>query len=118
MSKRSYDWLSQHPIVSHVVTDREAVTASMHFAGKQCYTPPPLGSLVTFPLFPDDHRMLVSPACGAALAAVYEEGIISDLQKAHKLPLSLSNVVMVVCGGNEVSLELIQSWRESFGITA
>lgn len=72
---------------------------------------------MTFPLFPDDHRMLVSPACGAALAAVYE-GIISDLQKAHKLPLSLSNVVVVVCGGNEVSLELIQSWRESFGITA
>eukprot|EP00731_Ephydatia_muelleri_P037915 Em0598g2a len=97
VSKRSYEWLSLHPILSHVVTDKEAVTASIKFA--------------------DDHRMLVSPACGAALAAVYG-AIISDLQKAHKLPMSLSNVVVVVCGGNEVSLDLIQSWKETYGITA
>ena len=33
VSKRSYEWLTQHPIVSHVVTDKEAVTASIKFAG-------------------------------------------------------------------------------------
>lgn len=121
MSKRSYEWLSLHPILSHVVTDKEAVTASIKFAGNILhYVPSPhVPSPPHVPSLPssDDHRMLVSPACGAALAAVYG-AIISDLQKAHKLPMSLSNVVVVVCGGNEVSLDLIQSWKETYGITA
>ena len=67
------------------------------------------------PTHSDDFRMLVSPACGAALAAVYG-GVISELQKAGKLPQTMSNVVVVVCGGNEVSLELIQSWKETFNV--
>jgi L-serine/L-threonine ammonia-lyase len=40
--------------------------------------------------FLDDHRMLVEPACGAALAAVYEG--IADLPPD-------AAVVVVVCGG-------------------
>ena len=122
-----------------MVTDKEAVTASIKFAGNILHYVPsphvPSPSHVPSPLHvpspprepspphvpslpsSDDHRMLVSPACGAALAAVYG-GVISDLQKAHKLPMTLSNVVVVVCGGNEVSLDLIQSWKETYGITA
>ncbi len=54
--------------------------------------------------------MLVEPACGAALAAVYSD-LIGQLQKAGKLG-PVKNVVIIVCGGHAVSLEALQTWRE------
>ena len=56
--------------------------------------------------------MLVPPACGAALAAVYS-GVIKDLQKEGTLPQKLSNIMIVVCGGNEVNLKEIEN---EFGV--
>ena len=34
VSKRSYEWLSQHPIIPCTVTDREAVSACINMAGR------------------------------------------------------------------------------------
>jgi L-serine/L-threonine ammonia-lyase len=75
---------------SCVVTDREAVSACLRFA--------------------KEHRVLVEPACGAALAAIYEE----RHRAAHIA--GAARVVVVVCGGSAVSLELLEAWRIRFDL--
>ena len=64
--------------------------------------------------FPDDERMLVEPACGAALASVYS-GVLGRLQDENKLG-DLETVVIIVCGGRSVSLAKLESWRMKFGL--
>ena len=48
----------------------------------------------------DDHRMLVEPSCGAALSCIYD-GLLPRDQPD-------SAVVIIVCGGSGVSLQLLQ----------
>jgi len=68
--ERTLRWTREHPITSWLCSDRQAVDACLRFA--------------------DDHRIVVEPACGAALAAVYERA--SAIAGA-------SSVLVVVCGG-------------------
>jgi L-serine/L-threonine ammonia-lyase len=76
-------WTRRHPVRSWVVSDRAAVEACERFA--------------------DDHRVLVEPACGAGLAAVY----------AAAAPLrGVGPVLAIVCGGAGVSLALLRAWGE------
>ena len=53
--------------------------------------------------FADEHRVLVEPACGASLAAVYN--------KAEPLG-GLRPIVVIVCGGAGVSLSLLDKWKK------
>ncbi len=76
-------WTKRHPITPWQVTDKEAVDACVRFA--------------------DEHRVLVEPACGAALAAVY----------GRAEPLNgLRPVVIIVCGGAGVNLPLLETWKK------
>ena len=93
--KASYEWLSQHPVISHVLSDTEAVTACVRIA--------------------DDHRILVPPSCGASLAAVYGNSL-TELQSEGTLPSQLHNIVVIVCGGNGVNLDTILQWRKQYNI--
>lgn len=95
VSKTSYEWLSRHPIISRVITDKDAVSACIKIA--------------------DDHRILVPPSCGASLAAVYGDSI-RELQQEGTLPQKLKDVVIIVCGGNGVNLDAIQQWRTEYNI--
>ena len=72
---------SEHSVKSFVCSDRQALDACLSFA--------------------DDHRLLVEPACGAALASVYE--------KTEALE-DCDSILVVVCGGVGVSLELLRQW--------
>jgi len=76
-------WAQRHKIISWVVTDRAAVDACRRFA--------------------DEQRLLVEPACGAALAAVY--GRANPLE-------GLAPIVVIVCGGAGVSLTLLEEWKK------
>lgn len=93
VSRKSFEWLSQHDVVTAIVSDRDAISACINLA--------------------DDHRMLVPPACGAALAAVYGD-TIPKLQKAQKLPEKLKHIVVIVCGGSGVNLDTIQKWKKDY----
>lgn len=93
--KASYEWLSRHPVISHVVSDQEAVSACVRIA--------------------DDHKILVPPSCGASLAAVYG-GSIKELQQKGTLPQKMKDVVIIVCGGNGVNLDAIQQWRTQYNV--
>jgi L-serine/L-threonine ammonia-lyase len=79
--ERAFDLSQQHAIYSALVSDKAAVSACLRFA--------------------DDHRVVVEPACGAALAAVYERVSALDVYDA---------VLVVVCGGVTATLAQLQAW--------
>ena len=70
-----------------ICTDTEAVDACLQFAR--------------------DHRMLVEPACGAALAVLYSGRLRNSIA---------GPIVVEVCGGSGVNLELLQLWKERFSL--
>ncbi|MEN5016599.1 pyridoxal-phosphate dependent enzyme [Erwinia sp. Eh17-17] len=71
---------SEHTIHSVLVSDLAAVTACERFL--------------------DDHRILVEPACGASLAALYD---------AHPQIAAYQTLLVIVCGGATSSVENLQS---------
>jgi L-serine/L-threonine ammonia-lyase len=74
-------WSRRREIRPWVVSDRVAVDACFRFA--------------------DDHRVLVEPACGASLSAVY--GLAEPLRQAGP-------VLVIVCGGAGVTRDLLSRW--------
>ena len=81
ITARALEWSRHHAITPWAVTDREAVDACLEFA--------------------DDHRVLVEPACGAALSVAYNRAA----------PLEgRGPVVIIVCGGAGVTRELLEKW--------
>ena len=83
VAQHVFDLPKRHPIESVTVTDAEAVAACLKFA--------------------DAYRILVEPACGAALAVA---DVHADLLARFKNPL------IEVCGGIGVSLDKLKTWRE------
>jgi L-serine/L-threonine ammonia-lyase len=83
VAAKALEWTERHPITPWQVTDPEAVDACVRFA--------------------DEHRVLVEPACGASLAAVY--GRAQPLE-------GLRPIVIIVCGGAGVSLPLLNEWKK------
>jgi L-serine/L-threonine ammonia-lyase len=75
-------WTKRHRVISQLVTDRQAVDACLAFA--------------------DDHRMLVEPACGAALAPLYLR---------HPALAEFNTAAVIVCGGSGVTLALLDEWN-------
>lgn len=78
------DWMDKHPITSILVSDKSAVDACLNFA--------------------DDLRVLVEPACGAALSLIYDN--------SHHLA-DYKSVLMVVCGGAGVNIQQLLKWQEN-----
>jgi len=68
---------------SALVSDKEAVAACTRFL--------------------DDHRLLVEPACGAALAAVY--GNLPQLGAFRR-------VLVIVCGGATATADALRQWTQ------
>lgn len=83
VTPQALEWTRHHPIVPWVVSDRAAIDACLRFA--------------------DDHRVLVEPACGAALAAGY--GRAQPLEGREP-------VVFIVCGGAGVNRALLEMWDQ------
>ena len=82
--ERAFQWTKQHPIHSVVVSDKAAVSACERFI--------------------IDHRIIVEPACGAALAAAYEQ--LAEIE-------DFKSVLIIVCGGATTSLEQLRQWSEA-----
>lgn len=73
---KAVEYSLSRPVVNERVTDASAIRACLQFA--------------------DDHRVVTEPACGAALAFVYEGEAALD---------SFSNILVIVCGGATTTLE-------------
>ena len=76
----AFDWTRRHAVHPVVVTDAQSLAACKRFL--------------------DDQRVLVEPACGAALAAL--DALPDALQAARR-------VLVVVCGGVTASAETIMA---------
>jgi len=78
-------------ISSAICTDQEAVDACVKFA--------------------QDHRILVEPACGAGLAVAYSQRLRDQVLKDVNGP-----IILEVCGGSGVSMDLLYQWKKQFCI--
>ena len=63
----------------------------------------------------DDEKILVEPACGAALAAIYSN-VVQKLQGEGKLCTPLSSLVVIVCGGSNISLAQLPALKKQLGM--
>lgn len=84
---------SGEEVLSVVCTDRECVSACLDFL--------------------DNHRLLVEPACGASLAPLYSDRLRTKLLEQLKDDEN-SAIVVEVCGGSGVSLDLLRGWKKEF----
>jgi L-serine/L-threonine ammonia-lyase len=57
--------------------------------------------------------MLVEPACGAALAPLFSERLRSALLGELRRDAN-SAIVVEVCGGSGVNLDLLEGWKAQF----
>ncbi len=81
--KNAYDLCHSHRVMSHLVSDLESINACLEFYR--------------------DHHLLVEPACGATLAALYNP--IDFL-------IDKKNILVIVCGGTGVELEKLREWKQ------
>jgi L-serine/L-threonine ammonia-lyase len=82
---QAYTWSKTYPIKNVVVSDRSAIAACERFI--------------------EDHQVVVEPACGASLAAVYDN--VPELSP-------FSSVLVIVCGGVTSTIAQIQRWSKNF----
>lgn len=82
--QQALDLSRSHPVRSVCVTDSQAVQACLRFM--------------------DDHRIVVEPACGAALALAYEG--------APELA-DMNNLLVVVCGGATATASQLLAWAQA-----
>jgi L-serine/L-threonine ammonia-lyase len=87
VAQQAFDWTRRHDVRSVLVSDAQAADACLRFA--------------------DDLRMLVEPACGAALAVAYQQ-----------LPAlaPFERPLIVVCGGIAVDRAALGDWQQRFGL--
>jgi L-serine/L-threonine ammonia-lyase len=83
VAPEAFAWTQRHPVHSVTVSDAQAVEACLQFA--------------------DDLRLLVEPACGAALAVAYAR---PELLAPYQRPL------LVVCGGIAVDMKKLVVWHQ------
>lgn len=91
ISEHALDLALRDNVKSVVVTDREAVQGCMHLAR--------------------DERLLVEPACGATAIMCYGKlkEVLPDLT-------SDSRVVVVICGGCNVTIGMLSKWMKDLEI--
>lgn len=82
--QRAYDVTQQRQVLPYSVSDQEAVNACLRFL--------------------DDQRTLVEPACGAALALLYQQAPLLD---------NYHHILVIVCGGSTATLATLQSFNEA-----
>jgi L-serine/L-threonine ammonia-lyase len=87
--EQAYQLYREHPITSIVVPDQAAISSCWRFL--------------------DDQRLLVEPACGAALAPVYEN---------HPVLANFKTIIVIVCGGVTTSAEQLCRWLQQSGNSA
>lgn len=103
VSSRTWEWARDRPdvLTSLTVTDADAAAACVRFA--------------------DDARLLVEVSCGASLALCYKDGELRRRLGDDGLTddeWAARNVVLEVCGGAGVTLEILEGYRQKYASEA
>ncbi|KAK4171961.1 putative catabolic L-serine/threonine dehydratase [Triangularia setosa] len=99
--ERTWEWFEQMKgdFVAGVVSDKQAAEACCRFL--------------------DEGRVMVELSCGATLAGVYKDGGRWLREQAGKgmtdEEWKSKNVVVIVCGGSNVSWEILEGYKKTFG---
>ncbi|SPQ21149.1 60afc2f6-8376-4413-aba5-3282563eca2e [Thermothielavioides terrestris] len=100
VSEKTWEWAQRagpENLISATVTDKEAATACVRFL--------------------DDARILIEVACGATIATAYNGDLRRYLGKGlTDEEWARRNVVLVVCGGSNTSLEILEKYKKTYGI--
>lgn len=91
VAAKAYEYAQRESVTSVVLHDDDAIEGCVRFA--------------------DDERIMVEAACGVSLALCYNGRLkqrLPDLTEERK-------VVIVVCGGSNVSAEMLHKWVEKRG---
>ncbi|KAL2068732.1 hypothetical protein VTL71DRAFT_15070 [Oculimacula yallundae] len=96
VASKAFEWGMKEDVTSHVLSDAEAAMACVNFA--------------------DDERILVEPACGVSIAPVYNN-TLHPLLFPHLSPQEFAklNIVIIVCGGSNVTLQILENYRQKYG---
>lgn len=85
VAQTALNWTQKHEVISQVVSDQVAVESCLQFI--------------------EDHRVVVEPACGASLSAIYQSlDVLQDKE----------NIVVIVCGGVSANFANLQEWNQLF----
>jgi L-serine/L-threonine ammonia-lyase len=87
IADKAWELCSSHPTRCITVSDAAAVRACHRFL--------------------DDHRVLVEPACGAALAVLYDNA--PELQ-------GFKSIVVIACGGSTCTSAMLADWALQLGV--
>lgn len=88
VAERAFEYAKEEGVKSVVLSDREAMEGCVRFA--------------------NDERIMVEASCGVCLALCYGgrlREVMPELTEASK-------VVIVVCGGKNITANMLQSWEE------
>ena len=90
VAEKAFEYARRDNVTSVVLSDAEAAMGCWRFA--------------------DDERILVEAACGVSLAVCYDgrlKTILPDLTPESK-------VVIVVCGGSIITLDILAEWKKKY----
>jgi L-serine/L-threonine ammonia-lyase len=97
VAKKAFEWGQRPEVTSCVFSDAEAAMGSVNFA--------------------DDERILIEAACGVSTAPAYNDTLhtllFPELSDAEFKNL---NIVIVVCGGSNVTLQILEGYRQKYGM--
>ncbi|KAK3685950.1 tryptophan synthase beta subunit-like PLP-dependent enzyme [Podospora appendiculata] len=98
VSEKTWEWAqrSGDRLTSSTVTDGEAALACVRFL--------------------DDEKVLVEVSCGATVATAYNGDLRRYLGKGDSDEVwKRKNVVLVVCGGSNVNMDMLIKYKETYG---
>lgn len=88
VAQRAFEYAKEEGVKSVVLSDREAMEGCVRFA--------------------DDERIMVEASCGVCLALCYEGRLREVLPELSEE----SKVVIVVCGGKNITASMLQTWDQ------
>ncbi len=83
VTPKALEWALTRPVIPVIVSDKEAAQACLQFANNE--------------------RQLVEPAGGTCLSLIYQN---------HPVLKNYNKILVIVCGGNGVTIQLIQEWTK------
>lgn len=90
VTRETIAWAKKHPTTAVKVTDREAAASCLEFVA--------------------DHKVLVEAACGTALAPIYN-GTLKDIVPGLGPE---DAVIVIVCGGTNVTFAQLREYADKF----
>ena len=95
VAAKAFEWAQRPEVTNCVLSDAEAAIASVCFA--------------------DDERIMVEPACAVSIATAYNGTLSSLYPDLTPEEFSKLNIVIVVCGGSKVTLQILEDYRLKYG---